>query len=148
MEWHHQDFLLSDDKVLLQLAVVHGFLTDCYWSEGISEAQVAAAIRGSYCFGLYQGGEQLGFGRLVTDHATFAYLADVFVLPAHRGQGLAKWMLESIFSQDWAQGLRRIMLATRDAHGLYRQLGFNAPASPQLLMEVHRPGIYKLNPYN
>lgn len=142
--WCHQgDVLLSDDNAMMQLDVIHGFLSQSYWAAGISRAQVGKALAGSYCFGLFKGNQQIAFGRLITDKATFAYLADVFVLPEYRGLGLAKWMLGEVFTQPWAQALRRILLATRDAHPLYRQLGFTAPAAPQNLMEVHRPGIYQ-----
>ncbi|WP_115720532.1 GNAT family N-acetyltransferase [Gallaecimonas mangrovi] len=142
--WTHKgDVLLSDDNAMMQLDVIHGFLSQCYWSAGISRQQVASAMAGSYCFGLFKGAEQIAFGRLITDYATFAYLADVFVLPSQRKKGLAKWMLAEVFAQPWALELRRILLATRDAHSLYQQLGFKAPTSPQNLLEVHRLNIYQ-----
>ncbi|WP_341503700.1 GNAT family N-acetyltransferase [Gallaecimonas sp. GXIMD4217] len=145
MQWTRGKTLLSDDKAQLQLGVIHGFLTNSYWSPGIPRETVAKAIAGSYCFGLYRDGEQIGFGRLITDQATFAYLADVFVLEAYRGQGLAKWMLAEILAQEAFQGCRRILLATRDAHRLYAGLGFHRPRFPEALMELHRPGLYPPN---
>ncbi|EKE69912.1 GNAT family N-acetyltransferase [Gallaecimonas xiamenensis] len=145
MESYQGDIILSDDPGRQQLAVIHGYLTQSYWAKGISQGQVAKAMAGSYCFGLFHGDQQIGFGRLITDRASFAYLADVFVLAPYQGQGLARWMLQSVFAQQWCQGLRRILLVTRDAQGLYRQLGFVPPANPEGLMELHKPGIYQEN---
>jgi GNAT superfamily N-acetyltransferase len=123
--------------------VVHGFLTECYWARGITRDVVERSIRHSLCFGIYHEGAQVGFARVITDHATFAYLADVFVLPAHRGHGLGKWLMECIVSHRELQGLRRFMLGTRDAHGLYAQFGFAPPRNPAIWMEIHNDGVYQ-----
>lgn len=109
----------------LDLDVVHGFLAnDAYWSPGASRELVERSIEGSLPFGVYRGDEQVGFARVVTDRATFAWIADVFVLPEHRGRGLSKRLMEAILGRPELQGLRRWLLGTADAHGLYRQFGF------------------------
>jgi GNAT superfamily N-acetyltransferase len=129
---------ISTDPARLQLDAIHAYLTRSYWSPGIPKDVVARAIANSLCFGLYLGDTQVGFARVVTDRASFAYLADVYVLEEHRGQGLSKRLVERILAHPDLQGLRRFMLATNDAHGLYRQFGFDAPAKPQNLMEIRR----------
>lgn len=137
------EYSISTDRERLDLTTIHGFLTTSYWAPGIPRALVERALANSLCFGLYHGPEQVGFARVVTDQATFGYLADVFVLPEHRGQGLSKWLLEVVFGHPDLQGLRRFMLATRDAHGLYRQFGFTGLGHPERLMEIVRPEIYR-----
>jgi 5'-phosphate synthase pdxT subunit len=137
-----EGYEISDDPARLDLDVVHGFLRECYWARGIPRALVERSVRGSRCFGVYHGGEQVGFARVITDAATFAYLADVFILPAHRGRGLAKRLLARIKSHPELQGLRRWLLGTRDAHGLYRQFGFAPPSDPSLWMEIHDRDVY------
>jgi len=122
--------------------VIHGFLTASYWSPGISRALVERAVRNSVCFGVYEEGRQVGFARVITDQATFAYLADVFILEAHRGRGLAKALMSAIVADPRLQGLRRWVLATRDAHGLYERYGFTPLAKPQRFMELHQPDVY------
>ncbi|MEZ4703491.1 MAG: GNAT family N-acetyltransferase [Rhodothermales bacterium] len=134
---------VSDDKTRLDLDLIHGFLKDSYWSPGIPRAVVERAIRESLCFGVYAGADQVGFARVVTDKATFAYLADVFILEAHRGKGLSKTLMAFILSHPDLQGLRRFMLATKDAHGVYAPLGFTALGHPQTYMEILRPDVYK-----
>jgi GNAT superfamily N-acetyltransferase len=141
-EQRRGSYLISTDPARLDLAVIHGFLTTSYWATGIPLATVQAAIEHSLCFGIYEGAHQVGFARLVTDSATFAYLADVFVLESHRGQGLSKWLMECIRAHPDLGGLRRWLLATRDAHELYRQYGFRALAAPDRFMEIHDPDIY------
>lgn len=135
---------VSTDNAELDLPLIHRFLsTEAYWSLGIPEETVARAVAGSLCFGGYvEGVGQVAFARAVSDFATFAYLADVFVLPAHRGRGYSKQLVAEVMAHPQLQGLRRFMLATSDAHGLYAQYGFEAPAKPQTLMEVSRPDIY------
>lgn len=135
---------VSTDNAELDLPLIHRFLsTEAYWSLGIPEETVARAVAGSLCFGGYvEGVGQAAFARVVSDFATFAYLADVFVLPAHRGHGYGKQLVAEVLAHPQLQGLRRFMLATSDAHGLYAQYGFEAPAKPQTLMEVSRPDIY------
>lgn len=137
------DAVVSNDPARLDLDVIHRFLSRAYWSEGIPRDVLERAIRNSLCFGVYVGGAQVGFARVITDHATFAYLADVFILESHRGRGLSKLVMETIMSHPDLQGLRRFSLATRDAHGLYRQFGFEAPKMPERLMEILDPDIYK-----
>ena len=127
---------ISTDPGRLQLDAIHAYLTRSYWSPGIPRDVVARAIANSICFGLYQGESQVGFARVVTDKASFAYLADVYVLEEHRGQGLSKRLVAEILAHPELQGLRRFLLATADAHGLYAQFGFNALARPQNMMEL------------
>lgn len=137
------DYTISTDPSQLDLDVIHGYLQQSYWSPGIPREIVARAIEHSLCFGVYQGTTQIGFARVVTDQATFAYLADVFILEAHRKQGLSKWLVAVILAHPDLQGLRRFMLATLDAHGLYAQFGFKPIALPDRLMEKTRPKIYQ-----
>lgn len=136
------DYEVSDDKHRLDVTAIHAYLTQSYWSPGIPKAVVERAIEGSLCFGVYRQSQQVGFARVITDKATFAYLADVFVLEAHRGRGLSKRLMQSIAAHPDLQGLRRFMLATRDAHSLYQQFGFTEVATPSRLMEILRPGAY------
>ena len=134
---------ISDDKARLDTDLIHGFLKGSYWSPGVPRAIVERAIRESLCFGVYRGGEQIGFARVVTDKATFAYLADVFILDSHRGQGLSKRLMRFIAGHPDLQGLRRFILATKDAHGLYEQFGFTALNNPSIYMEILRPDVYQ-----
>ncbi|HKE95883.1 MAG TPA: GNAT family N-acetyltransferase [Povalibacter sp.] len=136
------EYLVTTDKSLFDVAAIHAYLTRSYWSPGIPLETVARAIDNSLCFAVLRGREQIGFARVITDKATFAYLADVYVLEGHRGQGLSKRLMQAVNSHPELQGLRRFMLATLDAHGLYRQFGFAAPASPGNLMERLDPDIY------
>ena len=133
---------IDSDPARLDLDVIHGFLTASYWSPGISRALVERAVRNSVCFGVYEEGRQVGFARVITDQATFAYLADVFILEAHRGKGLAKALMSAIVADPRLQGLRRWVLATRDAHKLYERYGFTPLARPQRFMELHHPDVY------
>jgi len=135
---------ISTDKAELDLPLIHRFLsTQAYWSQGIPEETVARAVAGSLCFGGYiESVGQVAFARVVSDFATFAYLADVFVLQEHRGRGYSKALVAEVMAHPQLQGLRRFMLATSDAHGLYTQYGFATPAKPQTLMEVSKPDIY------
>jgi GNAT superfamily N-acetyltransferase len=133
--WQRDGYLISTDASMLDLEVVHGYLSRSYWAAGVPEDVVRRSIENSLCFGVYWGEEQAGFARVVTDRATFAYLADVFVLEEHRGQGIGKWLVEVILSHQDLQGLRRWMLATRDAHDLYRRYAFTELARPRIFME-------------
>ena len=139
----HLDFRLSSDGRDMDVDAIHAYLTRSYWSSGIPRATVARAVSNSLCFGLFQGEAQIGFARVVTDKATFAYLCDVYVLEGHRGQGLSKWLMESVRAHPDLQGLRRFMLGTRDAHSLYAQFGFRPLSSPLRLMEVLNPDAYR-----
>ncbi len=133
--WQRDGYLISTNASMLDLEVVHGYLSRSYWAAGVPEDVVRRSIENSLCFGVYRGEEQAGFARVVTDRATFAYLADVFVLEEHRGQGIGKWLVEVILSHPELQGLRRWMLATRDAHDLYRRYAFTELARPGIFME-------------
>jgi N-acetylglutamate synthase-like GNAT family acetyltransferase len=141
--WQRREFEISTDPARVDVHAVHGFLTHSYWARGIPLETVRRSIENSLCFGIYTGKGQIGFARVITDRATFAYLADVFILPEYRGRGLSKWMLECILAHPDLQGLRRWMLATQDAHGLYAQYGFSAMKAPERWMEIHRPDVYK-----
>jgi|SRR5579864_7064299 len=139
------EFLISTDRARLDLNVIHGFLTNCYWAKGIHREVVRRSIEHSLCFGIYDGrGAQLGFARVVSDFATVAYLGDVFVLQSYRGRGLSKWMMECIMQHPALQGLRRWILLTRDAHGLYERFGFTPLKSADRYMELHRPDVYEI----
>jgi len=134
-EWRRGDFLISTDPGRLDLAVVHAFLVDSYWARGITLPELETCIRRSHPFGLYTTGAQVGFARVVTDYARFAYLADVFILEAHRGRGLGVWLVETVMHCEDFVGVWRWMLGTADAHGLYARFGFSPPNRPERLME-------------
>ena len=143
LEYKKDAFLISTDPARLDLDVIHGFLSHCYWAEGIPRETVARSIENSLCFGIYDQGKQMGFARVITDYATYAYLGDVFVLAEYRGRGLGKWLMECIMRHPRLQGLRRWSLVTRDAHGLYARFGFTALQSAPRHMELHRPEVYR-----
>ena len=140
------EFLISTDPARLDLNAIHDFLTNqSYWVKGIPRGIVARSIENSLCFGIYDGaGAQVGFARVISDFATVAYIGDVFVLDAQRGRGLGKWLMECITQHPELQGLRRWILTTRDAHGLYSQFGFNPVKYPDRYMERHDPSVYEL----
>ena len=142
-EYRKGEFLVSTDRALIDLDVVHGLLTGCYWAKGIPRDVVARSIENSLCFGVYAEGKQVGFARVISDCATYAYIGDVFLLESFRGRGLGKWLMECIMQHPRLQGLRRWSLVTRDAHGLYAQFGFEALRKPQNYMELHRPDVYQ-----
>ncbi|MEO9654911.1 GNAT family N-acetyltransferase [Marinomonas sp.] len=128
----------------MDLDVIHGFISHSYWAKGIPLKTMEKAINNSLCFGIFtDNGDQVAFARMITDSATFAYLADVFVLKEHQGKGLSKLLMQSIVEHPDLQGIRRIALATSDAHGLYAQFGFKALSSPENFMELHQPDVYK-----
>jgi GNAT superfamily N-acetyltransferase len=137
------DYEISTERQRIDIATVHAFLTQSYWSPGIPRDVVERAIANSLCFGVYLGAQQVGFARVVTDQATFAYLADVFILESHRGRGLSKRLMEFITGHEALQGLRRFLLATKDAHSLYAQFGFEALADPSRIMESLKPDVYR-----
>ena len=143
MTYHRGEFMVTTDRTRLNQDWIHEFLFQSYWAEGIPRKTVARSIRNSLCFGLFEGSRQIGFARVVTDYATFAYLADVFILEGYRGRGLAKFLMESIVAHPRLQGLRRWLLATRDAHSLYEKFGFIPLARPDRFMELHNPNVYK-----
>jgi GNAT superfamily N-acetyltransferase len=141
-----QGFSISTDNQKLSVTLIHRFLSEeSYWAKNIPLAVVQRSINHSLCFGLYHQGEQIGFARLITDKATFAYLADVFILPDYRGKGLSKWLLQNIHTHPELQGLRRWLLGTKDAHSLYAQFGWKA--IPEELaarfMQVYYPDVYQ-----
>src|ERR671923_1044617 len=135
--WRRGDYLISTDRSRLDLDVIHTYLSEeAYWSPGVPRDVVERSIERSLNFGLYRGDEQAGFARVVTDYATFAWLADVFVLDEHRGRGLGRWLVETALSHPDLQGLRRWILATGDAHGLYARFGFRQVASGSRFMVI------------
>ena len=145
MEWTKDDYSITTDKEKIDVDYTHQFLSQTYWAEGIPKTVVEKSIQGSLCFAVFHDIRQIGFARVISDEATFAYLADVFIDTAYRGLGLSRWLLEVIMSYPTLQGLRRFLLATRDAHGLYEKFGFEPITSLTPWMQVHKPGIYKEN---
>ena len=143
MEWTKDDFLITTDKNKVDALYVHQFLTGSYWAEEIPLETVERSIKGSLCFSVVYLNHQVGFARVITDEATFAYLADVFIDENFKGKGLSKWLMEVIMNYPSLQGLRRFLLATRDAHGLYKQFGFEPLKNADRWMEIHKPNIYK-----
>jgi GNAT superfamily N-acetyltransferase len=144
VEYRRGEFLISTDPARLDLNVIHGFLTNCYWAKGIPRDVLARSIEHSLCFGVYDdAGTQVGFARVISDYATFAYIADVFVLESHRGRGLGKELMDCIKQHPSLQGLRRWNLSTKDAHGLYSQYGFVPLTWPERYMEIFRPNMYE-----
>ena len=143
MEWQKDDYILSTDKSRIDINVVHDFLSQSYWAEGIPSETVKRSIENSLCFAIYHQEMLVGFARAISDFATFAYLADVFVLTEHRGKGLSKWLIQIIVNHPQLQGLRRFTLATKDAHGLYAQFGFTLFDKPERWMHKHDPDVYK-----
>ena len=136
-------YSITTDKNVMVMHDVYDWLSQkAYWCAGIPFELFKAAFDNSFCIGAIKDGKQVAYCRLVTDYATFAYLADVFVENEHRGQGISKKMMQLLFDIDWVRGLRRIMLATRDAHGLYRQFEFAECKHPDRIMEITRPDIY------
>jgi GNAT superfamily N-acetyltransferase len=135
-------YTISTDRTRFDVAAIHAFLARSYWSPGIPLPTVERAIAHSLAFGVFDGVEQVGFARVVTDRATFAYLADVYILEEHRGRGLGRRLVETILAHEDLQGLRRFLLATRDAHALYAEFGFKPLAAPDRMMEIHDPHVY------
>ncbi len=141
--WSRGEYLVSCDRGATSLEVVHRFLSEqSYWARNIPREVVAAAIDNSICFALLKGGEQIGFARVISDRATIAYLGDVFVLEPHRGKGLSSWLMECVASHPDLQGLRRWILLTSDAHGLYEKIGFAPLAAPAKWMEKFNAQVY------
>jgi len=141
------DYRITTDKNEMDIDAVHHYLSHSYWAENVPKVVVTKAIENSLCFGVLlkevSGEEnQVGFARLITDYTTFAYLADVYILEEHRGKGLSKQMLKQIIQHPQLQGLRRMMLATRDAHGLYEQFGFTALTDQKMFMQLWKPDVY------
>ena len=146
MEVARGNFTISDDASRLDRDTIHRFLAASYWAKGIPRDVVDRSIENSLCFGVYEGGAQVGFARVITDSATYAYVADVFVLDSHRGRGLGLWLMETIRAHPRLQGLRRWALVTRDAHALYRRVGFADVANPARWMEIVDRDVYRRGP--
>jgi len=130
---------ISTDQARLDIDVIHGFLRTSYWAEGRRRSVVDRAIRNSLCFGVYAGGRQVAFARVVSDRAVFAYMMDVFVIPEYRGRGISKVLMRAVLDHPDLQNLRTFLLATHDAHGLYEQFGFRPLAQPERWMSIHDP---------
>ena len=145
MEWQQENFIISTDKSKLNINYIHQFLSnESYWAAGIPYAIVEKSIENSLCFGIYDREKQIGFARIITDEATFGYLADVFIDSTYRGRGLSKWLMEVISNLPFRRILRNFMLGTKDAHKLYEQFGFTPLKAPERFMQVHQPNIYML----
>jgi GNAT superfamily N-acetyltransferase len=141
--WQNGEFVISTDPSRLDLEVIHRFLSEeSYWARNRSRAQSETAVKNSLPFGLYKGENLIGFARVVTDFATFAYLGDVFVVDEYRGRGLSKWLMASVIEHPDLQGFRRWVLATRDAHTLYEKFGFHGLVHPERWMEKPAPNAY------
>lgn len=137
-------FRISSELKEMDLDAIHAYISISYWAEGIPKATLKRAMKHSICFGVFDKiGAQIGFARAVTDHATYAYLADVYILENYRGKGLSKWLMSEVVSHPQLQGLRRITLATRDAHGLYEKFGFGPLQKPEIFMEAWNPNVYE-----
>lgn len=140
--WRKGTFTVTCDPAKLDRTVIAEFLASSYWAKGIPATTVERSLANSLCFALLDEDKLVGFARVISDYATVAYLGDVFVLPEYRGRGLSKWLMECVTSHPELQGLRRWLLATRDAHGLYAQYGFAPLKRPEIFMERHDPGVY------
>lgn len=142
-EFKESSYIISTDKRKLQIKTIHNFLVNAYWSKGIKIERVKKAIRGSLCFGVYQGNIQIGFARVITDYVSFGYLADVFIIEEHRKRGLSKLLMKIIMNHSKLKDLKTWMLATKDAHGLYSQFGFEPLKEPQRFMRKQNPKFVK-----
>jgi N-acetylglutamate synthase-like GNAT family acetyltransferase len=138
-----EGYVISNDPARLDFNVIHGYLARSYWAKAIPKSLVERAIRNSLCWGVYHESGQVGFARIISDKTTFAYLCDVFVLEEHRGKGLSKALVAAIAADPDLQGLRRWMLVTVDAHGLYERFGFQAVKQPERHMEILQHGMYE-----
>ena len=144
------DYRITTDKAEMDIDAIHHYLSRSYWAENVPKSVVTTAVENSLCFAVLvanaDGEErQIGFARMITDYASFAYLADVYILEDHRGKGLSKQMMKQVIEHPRLQGLRRMMLATRDAHGLYEQFGFTALNDQKMFMQLWKPNIYSQN---
>jgi GNAT superfamily N-acetyltransferase len=143
MDWQRDEFTISTDRNHLQIEAIHKFLSEeSYWAQNRTHEQTETAIKNSLPFGVYKGENQIGFARVVTDYATFAYLGDVYILEEFRGFGLSKWLMETIVNHPELQGFRRWVLATKDAHTLYEKYGFTPLKHPDRWMEKAAPNAY------
>ena len=142
-EFHQSELLISTARERLDVAMIHEFLTASPWAKGISRETVERALQTSFCFGVYEGDRQVGFARVITDFATFAYVCDFFIVESHRGRGLAKWLISSILDCPEIHGLQRTCIVTAEAHGLYRQMGFMSVQRPDAYLELVNKDAYK-----
>jgi GNAT superfamily N-acetyltransferase len=145
LSWQKDEFTITTNQSQMDIDAIHGYLSRSYWAQAIPRSIVEKGMEGSLCFAVLQGNRQVGFARVITDKATFGYLADVFILEEFRGKGLSKWLMEIILGHPELQNFRRFLLSTRDAHGLYRQFGFKELVSPENWMQIHIPDLYKTN---
>lgn len=144
MEWRKNEFNITTDNHQLDIDYIHHYISEkSYWAENIPIGIVKKSIEGAMCFGVYDNGKQIGFARVITDKATYGYLADVFIDENYRGKGLGIWLMETIMSHPELQGFRNWMLATRDAHGLYAKFGFRPLEFPERIMRKNDPDVYK-----
>ena len=146
-EWQRGAYTISTEKSRLDLEVIHRFLDTSYWAQGRSVETIRRSIENSVSVGIFKSVEQVGFARVITDYATFAWIADVFILEEHRGKGLSKWLMEVIVTHPELQGFRRWVLATKDAHELYRKFGFGELKLPERWMERHDPNTQERPDY-
>ena len=147
MDYRQGHFTISTDKARLDIEAIHHFLDSSYWAAGRSAETIRRSIENSMPFGVYKGNQQIGFARVITDYATFAWIADVFILEEYQGQGLGKWLMEVIIAHPELQGFRRWVLATKDAHELYRRFGFEGLKKPERWMERHDPSTQERPDY-
>jgi len=141
--WERGEYTISTERNRLDVDVIHGFLVHSYWAAGIPRAMVERSIEHSLPFGVYHGTRQVGFARVITDYTTFAYIGDVFIIEEYRGRGLSRWLMEVVVQHPELQGLRRWLLFTRDAHGLYEKVGFTPSRTPERLMERYFSNVYQ-----
>ena len=141
-DWTRDEFVVSTDRARIDVEVVHGYLRGSYWAAGMPREVLERGIENSLCFGVYTGRQQVGFARVITDCATYAYLSDVFILEAYRGRGLSKWLMECVLAHPDLQGLRRFALFTRDASGLYERYGFGPARGKSVYLERWAPNVY------
>lgn len=143
-EEYINNFLFSNDKEKLDLDVIYDFISNSYWSNGITKEIVKCTVENSFCFGVYHNDIQIGFARVVTDFASFGYLADVFIIEKYQGKGLGKQLVEFILNTPSINNLRRLLLSTKDAHGLYTKFGFEPLKEPEKFLTIHKPDAYKI----
>lgn len=140
---HQGEYYISSDKTRLDLNAIHDYLSkESYWAQNIPFDIVQKSVTGSLCFGVFHENKQIGFARVITDGATFGYLGDVYILEPYRGKGLSKFLMQTISAHPNLQGLRRMLLVTLDAHGLYRQFGYTDVPNPEKFMQRHNPDVY------
>lgn len=140
---NYSEYSISTDKSRFDVNLIHEFLTNSYWAEGVPLEIVRRSIQNALCFGVFHGDRQVGFARVISDFATYAYIGDVFVLQEYRGRGLGKRLMRAIMDHPELQNLRRWSLVTSDAHGLHAQFGFTSLANPDGYMELRNPDVYK-----